>query len=81
MDVMNKSRADANCCADLGRNCSLNPGGVRRHNANAHKTTRLPEQQPFCRVCCQQSLGELELLSVGGLFGTGLEPDLAKYPQ
>ncbi len=25
--------------------------------------------KPFCRVCSQQSLGEMELLAVGGLFG------------
>ena len=54
MDVMNKSRADANCCADLGRIGSLNPGGMRRHNANAHKTTRLRRDlQKKAAIRCQ----------------------------
>ena len=35
--------------------------------------------KPFCRVCSQQSLGEEELLAVGGLFGE-LESNIDAFP-
>ena len=34
----------------------------------------------FCRVCCQQPLGETELLAVGGLFGVD-EGSLDAFPS
>ena len=37
--------------------------------------------KPFCRVCSQQSLGELDLLAVGGIFGHDeLESDVGAFP-
>ena len=38
--------------------------------------------KPFCRVCSQQSLGEMELLAVGGLFGSAeLEGSVDAFPS
>ena len=37
--------------------------------------------KPFCRVCSQQSLGEMELVAVGGLFGSAeLEGSVDAFP-
>ena len=37
--------------------------------------------KPFCRMCSQQSLGEMELLAVGGLFGyEELTSDIDDFP-
>ena len=40
------------------------------HRCHTNCWNYQPEHmKPFCRVCSQQSLGEMELLAVGGLFG------------